>query len=155
MTLLLVVWLVLLTLAVAGVNSRLTIVRHDQQAMRTQAEAIPAPLNDGEKATAVLLLVSDSCGACDVAIAEMHSFVSASTHDGIEFVVLTNLEVDRRVMSPLVARRNDELYRRIYRGASPYVYVQLAGRVEAIGNDADSFTTLFGIAVDRTRHRAT
>lgn len=125
------VWLTLLTFALIGHNYRLTLLR----AALSDAQLGSNEFEPGEQSPFVglpglpqpdsaVLIVSETCSSCVLAIQELERIAKGKKRPiSGEFVVLTPDEGDERVHEPLRRLKDDELYRSLYPGATPAIFL--------------------------------
>ncbi len=127
-------WLLLITFALIGHNTRQAILQQQVRALRTtsitpqrQSGFVEATENekrsDLEPGSAVLL-VSETCLGCNQAIESARQYVLGGSPGSFSpLYVLTPNPGDGRIVRPLVRLHDDELYRSIYPGAAPALFV--------------------------------
>jgi hypothetical protein len=125
------VWLVLLTFAMIGHNARVSLLQAEnarlvQIRQRTgEASTKPDPAERSLlRPNSAVLMVSETCAGCDAAIQALSSMAGGRDGRRInELVVLTPDARDERVRNPLRLLKNDELYRSMYPGMTPALFL--------------------------------
>ena len=149
MNVLLVGWLCVLSIAVVGVNSRLLLLRRERESplARLIAGESPSVAPSSGTPREFILLVTTTCASCDQAIEQFTRLAERHRETQASFVVLTASTDDKRVAPPLILRRDDELYRSIYRGAAPYLFMRSTSDVVSALGVPDSEALLDDLVV--------